>query len=206
MSHNDNTITPADVRGRALVIGTAPHDADAAAKLATKIVHPWYRCQALAISAEFATGPKRRRLIEAAFAAAFEQEEPNRIVSVAFWPLRVLVADRADGVAARVGKLIEVAEREPHNLRRAHALQRLVIAVESNRDCLDLVVPPLAAALLCGHGRRIDRIIRETFEQVRLARPDLAFEVAMQHKAGAKRDGMLGVLGMGGQATTRSEH
>lgn len=110
MTQNDHTITAADVRGRALVIGTAPHDADAAAKLAAKIAHPWYRCQSLAISAEFSSGPKRLRLLDAAFAAAFEQAEPNRIVSVAFWPLRVLVADASDGLEARVRELIEVAE------------------------------------------------------------------------------------------------
>ena len=195
MPHNDSTITAADVRGRAMVIGTAPHDPDAAAKMAARIAHPWYRCQALTISAEHCTGPKRRRLVEAALAAAFEQEEPNRIVSVAFWPLRVLVADAVDGVEAKVRELLEVAGREPHNLRRAHALQRLICAVESNRDCLELVVPPLVAALVGGHGPRIERVIRDTFEQTRRARPDLAFQAAMHHKAGAKRDAMLGALG-----------
>jgi len=187
-------ITPNDVRGRARVWAMAPDDPEGAAVLARRINHPWYRCQALARAAEFSDGRKRAELLDAAIRAAQEQDEPNRIVTVSAWPIRVMVDRAPDLAEGLVRRMIHLAETEPHTLRRAHALQSLAFAVSRSPSLLGLVVPAMAKAILGGHGWRIDRVIRDTFELVRETHPDLLLSLALHHKANRQQQRLLASL------------
>lgn len=188
------SITRDGVRARSRVWEMASDDPKAAAETARRIRHPWYRCQALARAAEFSSGPIRYKLLEAAFSAAKEQREPNRIVTVSSWPLRVL-ADSSSERAAQVARLlVDVAETEPHNLRRAHALQALASAVAGRPALLSLIVPALASAILGGRGPRIDRVIRDTFELVRVSNPELLRPLAHHHKSNRQQERLLATL------------
>ncbi|WP_235872850.1 hypothetical protein [Pseudoxanthomonas winnipegensis] len=187
-------ITQNDVRGRARVWAMAPDDPEGAAVLARRIKHPWYRCQALARVAEFSDGRNRAELLDAAIQTAQEQDEPNRIVTVSAWPLRVLVDRSPTQAESLVRRLIRVAQTEPHNLRRAHALQSLAFAVSRSPLLLGLVVPVMASAILGGHGWRIDRVIRDTFELVRETHPDLLLPLALHHKADRQQQKLLASL------------
>jgi len=185
------SITRDDVRGRPRVWEMAPDDPNEAATAARRIRHPWYRCQALARAAEFSSGPKRLQLIEASIQAAQEQDEPNRIVTVSSWPVRVLAETSPETAANLVRSLLDIAEREPHNLRRAHALQSLAFSVSSYPELLGIVVPALAASILGGGGRRMDRVIRDTFGFVRTTNPELLRPLALHHKPNQQQKRLL---------------
>src|ERR1043165_7689554 len=124
-------ITRDDVQGRARATALAETDADAAADAAYRIRHPWYRCQALTAAAEAQQDKLRAmRLIDDAFRAAKEQDEINRIVTVACWPLRVCVRLASEIADAALAELLVTASREPHTLRRGDALHALLFAVK----------------------------------------------------------------------------
>src|SRR3954470_15804023 len=84
----------AAVRGniaRGQVYRLLPKDVEAAVVAARGIDHPWYRCQSLAVAAEAITDATQRiDIVSEAFRAADELDEPNRIVTVASWPVGVL--------------------------------------------------------------------------------------------------------------------
>lgn len=196
------SITRDDVRARSLVWEMASDDPKAAAEAAHRIRHPWYRCQALARVAELSSGPVRYKLLEAAFSAAKEQREPNRIVTVSSWPLRVLADSSSEGAAQVARFLVDVAETEPHNLRRAHALQALAGAAAGHPALLSLIVPALASAILGGGGPRIDRVIRDTFELVRVSNPELLRPLAQHHKSNRQQERLLASLDSSSQRET----
>ena len=187
-------VTSDDVGGRSRVWKLAPLDPAGAAKAARQIGHPWYRCQALSRAAEFHDGAKRLRLLDLALNAAREQSEPNRIVTVSSWPMRVLAACASERAEQAIRELIEIAAAEPHNLRRANALQALAASVQGSPALLSLVVPELAAAILGGGGRRMDRVIRDTFELVRMSNPELLHRLALHHKANRQQERLLATL------------
>ena len=99
-----------------------------AVSLARAIRHPWYRCQSLAIAGMEIDDPKLRlTLVDEALAAADELEEPNRVVTVASWPIEVLAAHGpTPRLQSEVERLLAVAGTEPHTLRRADALAMLL--------------------------------------------------------------------------------
>ena len=184
-------ITQDDVRWRSRVWNMAPEDPNGAAAAARRIKHPWYRCQALARVAEFSNGPKRSELLQASIQAAQEQDEPNRVVTVSSWPVRILADASPTQAADLIRQLISVAETEPHNLRRAHALQSLAFSVSNRPELLGLIVPAMATAILGGGGPRIDRVIRDTFELVRTTNPELLRPLALHHKANRQQQKLL---------------
>ena len=73
--------------------GLLPHNLEGALVAAREVRHPWYRCQSLSMVAMHVSDPRLRlSLVDEALRAADEMEEPNRIVSVASWPVEVLAA------------------------------------------------------------------------------------------------------------------
>ena len=187
-------VTTRDVRGRAQVSRLAATDAKAALKLADTIAHAWYRCQALTAAAEQLRGREQLAALAKAFAAAKEQSEPNRIVTVASWPVGAVAKVNPALAAEWIAELMVIAETEPHNLRRAHALQALAFVTSPNPEILGLVIPALAEALLGGQGPRIDRVIRDTFELVRSTHPQLLPALALHHKANSQQQNLLSTL------------
>ena len=169
----------------------APDDPKGAAAIARRIKHPWYRCQALAYAAECSRDAERARLLQESVQAAQAQDEPNRVVTVAGWPVRVLAETSPAQAADLIRQLVGIAETEPHHLRRANALQALAFSVANRPELLKLIVPALAAALLSGSGWRIGRIIRHTFELVRATHPELLRSLALHHKANRQQQRLL---------------
>lgn len=184
-------ITRNDVGGRARVWKMAPNDPKAAAIAAHRIRHPWYRCQALTRAAEFSNGPRRSALLDSALEAAREQDEPNRIVTVSSWPIRVLAGFSPERTAELIVDLVKIAESEPHNLRRAHALRMLALSISGRPELLRLMVPAMVETVLGGGGYRMDRVIRDIFELVRASNPELLEALALHHKPGAQRNKLL---------------
>jgi hypothetical protein len=187
-------ITREDVGARARVADIAPKDSGAALKLARNIKHPWYRCQALASIAPYLARKDREQVLEAALMAAREQCEINPIVTVSAWPIRELAISHLELAADRIRGLVILANTEPHNLRRAHALQRLAFSVSGHPTLLSLIVPALTDALLGGGGPRIDRVIRDTFELIRTVQPKSLRALAIRHKPGRKQEQLLATL------------
>lgn len=182
------------VRARSQVDRLAITDPNAALKLASSIDHSWYRCQSLVAVAEQLHGKAQTDALSAALAAAREQFEPNRVVTVASWPVRILARIDPDAAAQQLTELVAIAATEPHNLRRAHALQRLAFVVSQYPSLLRLVVPALSEALLGGYGSRIDRVIRDTFNVVRLTHPELLRPLALHHKSNQQQQKLLALL------------
>jgi len=123
-------IRPEDIRGRSATDRLLPHSPVEALTVARAIRHPWYRCQALsAVGQALRSRTEALRVLNESLAAAHEQVEPNRVVTVAAWPLRHLL--RLDRAAAeeKVERLLELAAAEPHGLRRLHALNSLLWAI-----------------------------------------------------------------------------
>ncbi|RIX43462.1 MAG: hypothetical protein D3M94_16030 [Rhodocyclales bacterium GT-UBC] len=128
-------IRPEDVGGRAATDRLLPESPDKAYSVAHAINHPWYRCQALASVAD-ATKSRSTALsiLTESFSAAREQEEPNRVVSVAAWPLRILVKIDRSRAGAELEELLSRASTESHGLRRLHALNSLLGAVAEDAE------------------------------------------------------------------------
>jgi hypothetical protein len=187
-------ITREDVSGRARVADIAPKDSSAALKLARNIKHPWYRCQALASIAPYLARKTREQVLEEALMAAREQAEINPIVTVSAWPIRELAISHPELAAERIRGLVILANTEPHNLRRSHALRQLAFFVSDHPTLLSLIVPALTEALLGGGGPRIDRVIRDTFELIRTVQPKSLHALAMHHKTGRKQEQLLATL------------
>jgi len=187
-------VSASDVRGRAQVSRLAATDPKAALKLACTINHAWYRCQSLTAAAEQLRGKEQLAALSKAFAAAKEQSEPNRVVTVASWPVGALAKVKPQLAAEWAAELMTIADTEPHNLRRAHALQTLAFKTSPYPEVLGLVTPALAATLFGGHGPRIDRVIRDTFELVRSTHPHLLRDLARHHKANQQQQKLLASL------------
>jgi hypothetical protein len=142
----------------------AIQDPPAALEVARHITDPWYRCQALANAAEHIGERKLAlRVLQEALDAADEQRAPNRIVTVASWPLRVLVALGEEGrVRSHLERLMQRIAGEPHPIRRMDGQMALLAAV---KGCGPEVSSPIFEALLetlrHAHGWRRDNMLGE---------------------------------------------
>lgn len=131
-----------------------------AMELAKRLPFPWYRCQALAtVASSVEEAATRKELLDAAFEAALQTEEPNRIVTVSAWPLAVL-AELGEGkrVKQETKRLLAIIGKEPHPIRRMDALSMLhsLVRCEEVSSLLDREV--LRAALE-GHGWKRDALL-----------------------------------------------
>ena len=173
-----DAITAEDVQGRADVQRLVPRSLDQALARARSIPHPWYRCQALSFVAE-AQGSRAAKLgtLKESFAAAFEQSEPNRIVAVASWPLKILATTDTEEAERRVHRLLEVAAGEPHGLRRLDAISRTLWAVGPIEPLRRAVFAPfLATASVCT-GWRAERIVGSMAEYLASLEPALGLRL-----------------------------
>jgi len=151
-------------RGRARVALLATQDPPAALEAARHITHPWYRCQALANAAEHIRERKLAlKALQEALDAADEQRAPNRVVTVASWPLRVLVVLGEDArVRSHLDRLMQRIAGEPHPIRRMDGQMALLAAL---KGCAPEVSNPIFEALLKtlrgAHGWRRDNMLGE---------------------------------------------
>ena len=132
-------ITREDVGGRARVHELLKaSDTNAALKVARAIKHPWYRCQSLSNVAEHCEPlSEKRKLVHEAFRSAWKCENPNRIVTVAFWPFKVLADNGlASDIRQQLDPLLEILSGEPNPICRIDALAWLVAAFRNGpMDC-----------------------------------------------------------------------
>jgi phosphoglycolate phosphatase-like HAD superfamily hydrolase len=113
-------------------------DLSAALKVARAIEHPWYRCQSLSNVAEHCEPlGEKQELVREAFRAARECENPNRIVSVAFWPFKVLADNGlANEIRQELEPLLEILNGEQNPICRIDALAPLLSAFRNGpMDC-----------------------------------------------------------------------
>jgi len=163
----------AGTRGRGEVHRFAPSDVERGLTIARAIKDPWFRCQSLALVARFLDDRRRPGVLSEAFKAADELNEPNRIVTVASWPIEVLAElGPRDRLRQAVDRLLGVIATEPHSLRRADALGAVLHRVWPVADVRSQVLGEFRAACAAGHGWRRDRLLRHTAQ--RLAEVDLA--------------------------------
>ena len=136
-------------------------DQMAAVAAARRIRHPWYRCQSLAIVATEIDDPNfRLALVNEALVAADQLGEPNRVVTVASWPIEVL-ANRGpvERLQVEVRRLLAVAATEPHGLRRADAQSWLLHRAWPDSTARQQVLDAFLATCAVAFGWRRDRML-----------------------------------------------
>lgn len=99
-------------------------DLQAALASAREIADPWVRCQALtAVAERIENRADRNSVLLESLRAASELTEPNRILVVSAWPLRLLIKfQETRRVEIEIDRLLTVIAREPHPVRRCDAL------------------------------------------------------------------------------------
>lgn len=148
------------VVARAKVAKLAKSNPIQALRVARSIEHPWYRCQAITSIVEANPADHgARKLLEEALAAATSQDQPNRVASVAFWPLRLLVTIGSDKAAAWTRELLETIAKEPHGLRRLDGLRAILAAVAPSQELRELALESFTLTAAASHGWRTERII-----------------------------------------------
>jgi len=100
-----------------------------------------------------------KRLLVLALAAAREQDEPNRVVTVASWPLSILTNLDRGQTQHHVAQLLCIIADEPNCIRRADALLALLSAVHKDEQLRRSVVTPLLGAIKESKGRKAPRIL-----------------------------------------------
>jgi hypothetical protein len=132
---------------RDLVGSLVVSDIARALDIARNISDPWYRCQSLAHVAWHLQDQRQlKKVIKEALQAAYEQKEPNPIVSVAAWPVRVMVQKRDPRLGSVVDELLEKIETEPNPVRRADALLLMFHATYHHSELRTVVLAPLLQA------------------------------------------------------------
>jgi len=138
---------PEGVNKRELVGKLAVSEPARALEIARSISEPWYRCQSLAHVAWHLEDPNQfKKVIEEALAASYELVEPNRLVSVASWAVRVMVKRGYRRVGSVIAELLNKIQREPNPVRQADALFYLFEAVYYQPRLRDLVLDALLNA------------------------------------------------------------
>ena len=168
-----NGITAADVQGRREAGALARTDFPSALVVARAVRHPWYRCQSLTSVADAAESHAMRdALLTEALHAAFEQDEPNRVVCAAGWPLHSMVQARHPDSGRVVRQLLAVISGEPHGLRRLDGLAAIFVRVMEVPDLRAKAWRPFLEAAESSSGWRTERLV--SWIAVALAVHDLA--------------------------------
>src|SRR3954468_4549782 len=104
---------------RDLACAQAASDPPRALAIARSISDPCFRCQALSAVAEHVSDRRERHdLIREVLRVAGETGQPNRVVTVSVWPLRLLHVDREwDWLGSELDRLLVVISHEPHPTR-----------------------------------------------------------------------------------------
>ena len=138
---------PEGVNKRELVAKLAGSEPARALELARSIPEPWYRCQSLAhVAWHLADRKQFENVIGEALSAAYEHDEPNRIVTVASWAVRAMVKGSDRRLRSVVHELLNKIQRQPNPVRQADALFYLLEAVYSEPRLRDVVLDALLDA------------------------------------------------------------
>jgi hypothetical protein len=138
---------PVGVSKRNLVSQLALSEPLKALEVARSISDPWYRCQSLAhVAWNLEDRKQSEKVIGEALAAAYEHDEPNRVVTVASWAVRAMVKKTDRGLGSVVDRLLNQIQREANPVRQADALVFLFEAVFYDPGLRELVLGVLLRA------------------------------------------------------------
>ena len=146
-------------------------DPQLAVEKARTIQDPWIRCQSLSSVAEYATLTRDERvsIVREALLSADECKDPNRIVTVASWPLEVLCGGEDELLAKEVDRMLLVAAKESHPTRRGDALFTLYTMLHRAKGpdgCLRKILGAFKEACKAGHGWKRDRNLKDLAEML----------------------------------------
>jgi hypothetical protein len=99
-----------------------------------------------------------------------------------------------DAVPEHLGRFVDLANQEPHSLRRADSLFALANSVSGRPELLVMIIPSLVDALLLSYGWRTDRLIEWSFQMVRTVTPGALEAVVGRHRPGSKKRGLEQLL------------
>ena len=139
------------------------------------------------VAEHWGNAAQRKDVLMESLRSAEEQTQINRIVTVASWPLRVMTSIDIDAAPEHLGRFVELANQEPHSLRRADALFALANAVSEGAELLILVVPSLVDALLLSYGWKTDRLIGWSLPMVATVMPEALAPLVARHRPGSKK-------------------
>lgn len=163
---------------RDLVGKLATSEPAKALELARSIADPWYRCQSLAhVAWHLKDQLQSSKVTGEALTAAFELDEPNRIVSVASWAVRVMVKNRDQQSGLVVEKLLGEIQLESNPVRQADALLFLFEAVYHEPQLRDRVLDPLLRACETMKSWKRPRILSDIALVVAVDDPNRASQI-----------------------------
>lgn len=129
---------------RDLVTKLAMSDVVRGLEIARSVRDPWYRSQSLAhVAWHLKDHMQFKQVVGEALSAAYEQDEPNRVVTVASWTVRVMVKRGEKGSGRVVHELLSKLQLQPNPVRRADALLVLFEAVYYEPRLRDFVLDAL---------------------------------------------------------------
>jgi len=135
------------VTKRNLVSQLAVSEPLRALELARSISEPWYRCQSLAhVAWNLGDQKQSEKVIGEALAAAYEHDEPNRLVTVASWAVRAMVKKSERRLGSVVNGLLDKIQSEANPVRQADALVFLFEAVFYEPRLRELILNALLRA------------------------------------------------------------
>ena len=135
------------VTKRNLVSQLAVSEPLRALELARSISEPWYRCQSLAhVAWNLGDQKQSEKVIGEALAAAYEHDEPNRLVTVASWAVRAMVKKSDRRLGSVVNGLLDKIQSEANPVRQADALVFLFEAVFYEPRLRELILNALLRA------------------------------------------------------------
>ncbi|MFO7898913.1 MAG: hypothetical protein R6V58_07620 [Planctomycetota bacterium] len=116
-----------------------------------------------------------RRIIDESLEAAVSLDEPNRVVTVASWPVRAMVRSRDLRLSETVDKLLRIITDVGNPVRRADALAYLLDAVHpAGRPYRERVLAPLRRACRVMKSWKRSRHLRNVACVLYPEDPDLA--------------------------------
>ena len=108
---------------RDAVAALAPTGTAEALALARQISDPWFRCQALAHVARYASKELVSPIAREALDTALHQKDAYKIVAVSAWPVRAVIErDQTDPVPLWLGALVVRAQDIDHPVSKLEAL------------------------------------------------------------------------------------
>lgn len=132
----------------------------------------WKRCQILAEVAWHTKDAKQRdKIIEEALETAREQEHPNRVVTLASWPVSVMAAHLHKQIGEIVDEMLSTIAQEPNAVRRGDALLVLFEAVYLSQVQKNQVLNALLKTCEVTQSWKRDHMLAET--AIALALDDL---------------------------------
>ena len=143
-------MTPTEARDGA--IERAKADTPAALALARAIDDPWFRSQAMAWIARFASETELPAILNEARESSWAATDKYKVVGSSAWRLRAMIErDKPDGAAAEMPELLSCAAEIDHPVSRLEALFLLfesIFEVErARRGTLDALIAASLAAM-----------------------------------------------------------